>query len=86
MIRMKMKPKCLACHKELSLFSRLARHRFCSEQHEQAYMAELEELALERLGCARATLAVVQHRQRVLNSEEEARHLENASPLLRPIA
>lgn len=50
------KPKCLACQKELGAFHRLARHRFCSEQHEKIYLTELETLAMARLGSARAAM------------------------------
>jgi hypothetical protein len=44
---------CLACLHEIGLFRRLAHHRFCCEQHESTYLAELERIAIERLHSAR---------------------------------
>ena len=41
--------KCLCCEKNMPLYRRLANHRFCSKQHEQTYLAGLEELAIARL-------------------------------------
>lgn len=40
---------CLACHSDIGLFRRLAHHRFCCDNHEAMYLAELQELALARL-------------------------------------
>lgn len=44
---------CLACQEDLSLFRRLDRQRFCCEEHETLYLAELDKLAIERLQNAR---------------------------------
>jgi hypothetical protein len=40
---------CLVCQSELGFFRKLAKHRFCTDEHEQQYMAELKEVALGRL-------------------------------------
>ena len=40
---------CLVCQRELGFFRKLAKHRFCTDEHEQQYMAELKEVALGRL-------------------------------------
>jgi hypothetical protein len=49
---------CLACLKEIGMFRRLAHHRFCCEEHESTYMAELERVAIERLHNARISTSV----------------------------
>jgi hypothetical protein len=43
---------CLVCQRELGFFRKLAKHRFCTDEHEQQYMAELKEVALGRLQSA----------------------------------
>jgi hypothetical protein len=43
------KRSCLACGHEVGIFRRLARQRFCSDEHEQMYFTQLQELAIERL-------------------------------------
>jgi hypothetical protein len=40
---------CLVCRRDLGFFRKLTKHRFCSDEHEQQYMAELKEVALGRL-------------------------------------
>ena len=35
------------------MFRKLARHRFCCDGHERTYLAQLQELAIERLHAAR---------------------------------
>lgn len=40
---------CLTCQTDLGLFRKLARHRFCCDNHEATYLAELQELAIMRL-------------------------------------
>jgi|ERR1700680_3370319 len=40
---------CVACQSNIGLFRRLAHHRFCCDNHEALYLAELQELALTRL-------------------------------------
>jgi hypothetical protein len=40
---------CLACQSDIGLFRRLAHHRFCCDNHEAMYLAELQELAVTRL-------------------------------------
>lgn len=47
------KHACLGCQGEIGLFRRIARHRFCSDDHEHQYFAELDELAIQRLQMAR---------------------------------
>jgi len=44
---------CLGCQKEIGLFRRLAHHRFCCDEHEHLYFAEMDELGIERLRNAR---------------------------------
>lgn len=44
---------CLACQKKISLLRRLDRQRFCCDEHETVYLAELDKLAIERLQNAR---------------------------------
>ena len=66
------KPKCLACRKELGLFHRLAHHRFCSEQHEHVYLAELEEIALARLQGARIAISLDARVEDALNRKDQA--------------
>ena len=46
---------CLRCRNEIGMFRRLAHHRFCCDEHESTYLAELEELAVRRLRDARIT-------------------------------
>jgi hypothetical protein len=40
---------CLVCQRELGFFRKLTKHRFCTDEHEEQYMAELKEVALGRL-------------------------------------
>jgi hypothetical protein len=48
--------KCLVCQCGLGFFRKLAKNRFCTDEHEQQYMAELKEVALGRLRNAGARL------------------------------
>jgi hypothetical protein len=48
--------KCMACHNDIGLVRRLTHHRFCSEQHEQMYLVELQKLAVARLRSARLAM------------------------------
>jgi len=48
---------CLVCQCELGFFRRLTKNRFCTDQHEEQYMAELKEVALGRLRNAGSSLA-----------------------------
>ena len=48
---------CLVCRQDVGFFRRLTKNRFCSEQHEQQYMAQLKEVALGRLQTAGSRLA-----------------------------
>jgi len=76
-------PKCLACQTELGVFHRFAHHRFCSEQHEQVYLAELEEVALARLQGARLAISLDSRVQNALSGSEtnaEARELVKFRP------
>jgi len=66
-------PRCLACQTGLGLFHRLAHHRFCSEQHEQVYLTELEEIALSRLQGARITVSFDSRVESALQRSEEAK-------------
>jgi hypothetical protein len=43
---------CLVCQCNLGFFRRLTKNRFCTDEHEQQYMAELKEVALGRLRSA----------------------------------
>ena len=43
---------CLVCQSDIGLLRRLAQRRFCCENHEATYLAELQELALTRLHSA----------------------------------
>src|SRR6266849_10814993 len=47
---------CLVCQCDLGFFRKLTKHRFCIDQHEQQYMAELKEVALGRLQSAGSRL------------------------------
>ena len=40
---------CLVCGKGLGLFRRISRNNFCSKEHEEQYLADLRELAVNRL-------------------------------------
>lgn len=44
--------ECLACHKKIGLFRRLASKRFCCQEHEETSWAELQKLAVMRLNQA----------------------------------
>jgi hypothetical protein len=46
-------PYCLACHNDIGRVRRFSRRRFCSNEHEQMYLAELEKIELARLQNAR---------------------------------
>lgn len=48
-------PHCLACQSEIKLFRRLSHKRFCSNEHEATYLAELQQIAVARLASARKT-------------------------------
>jgi len=48
--------KCLVCQRELGFFRKLAKRRFCTDEHEQQYLAELKEVALGRLQSAGSRL------------------------------
>ena len=41
--------ECLACHKKIGMFRRLAHQRFCCQEHEETFWAELQKLAVIRL-------------------------------------
>jgi hypothetical protein len=41
--------KCLVCQRDLGFFRRLTNQRFCTDEHEEQYMAELKEVGLGRL-------------------------------------
>jgi hypothetical protein len=43
------KHACLSCGNKIGMFRRLAEQRFCSHEHEQIYLIELQQLAIERL-------------------------------------
>jgi|SRR5581483_535181 len=45
--------QCLSCRQRISLTRRLSHHRFCSEEHENQWLDELEQLAVARLQVAR---------------------------------
>jgi|SRR5581483_2589967 len=49
----KTKLVCLACQQNIGRFRRLGGNWFCCEEHEKTYLAELEELSLQRLTNAR---------------------------------
>ena len=49
--------KCLVCHGDLGFFRRLTHNRFCTDEHEAQYMAELKEVAVGRLRTAGSRLA-----------------------------
>jgi hypothetical protein len=49
---------CLTCQSNLGLFRRLTNDRFCRDEHEAMYLAELQQLALTRLHNAVATTSV----------------------------
>jgi len=44
--------KCLVCECDLGFFRRLSKNRFCTDEHERQYLAELKEVALGRLRSA----------------------------------
>ena len=46
------------CQCDLGFFRRLTKNRFCTDQHEEQYMAELKEVALGRLRNAGSRLAL----------------------------
>lgn len=48
---------CLSCQGDITWFRRLSHHRFCSEEHQTQWLAEFEELAIERLQLAHNALA-----------------------------
>jgi|ERR1700680_1500580 len=47
--------ECLVCRSDVGLLRRLIQHRFCCREHEQMYLAELEEVAVTRLRALDAT-------------------------------
>jgi hypothetical protein len=49
---------CLTCQSNLGLFRRLTNDRFCCNDHEAMYLAQLQELALTRLHNAIAVTSV----------------------------
>jgi hypothetical protein len=49
--------KCLVCQRGLGFFRRLTKQRFCTDEHEKQYLAELKEVALGRLRSAGSKLA-----------------------------
>lgn len=48
---------CLICQRDVGFFRRLAKNRFCTDKHEQQYLADLSKVALGRLRSAGARLA-----------------------------
>jgi len=46
------RPECCECHGDIGLFRRLAQHRFCCDEHEERYLAELDKLGVARLQSA----------------------------------
>jgi hypothetical protein len=63
--------KCLVCGNEISAFRRLGNHRFCSNKHEQMYLAELEQLAIERLVSAMGRAPALNQGTRTTVVEED---------------
>ncbi len=64
-IEKKAKPgKCLVCQAEVGFFRRLAHRRFCCDEHEAQYLAELKDVAVGRLRSAGSRLAA-RHEARV---------------------
>ena len=47
--------ECLVCRGDVGFLRRLIQHRFCCREHEQMYLAELEEVAVMRLRALDAT-------------------------------
>jgi hypothetical protein len=47
--------ECLVCRNDVGFLRRLIQHRFCCREHEQMYLAELEEVAVMRLRALDAT-------------------------------
>jgi hypothetical protein len=47
--------ECLVCHSNVGFLRRLIQYRFCSQEHERMYLAELEEVAVMRLRAQDAT-------------------------------
>lgn len=57
-IEKKAKPgKCLVCQAGVGFFRRLAHQRFCCDEHQEQYMAELKDVAVGRLRSAGSRLA-----------------------------
>ncbi len=48
--------KCLVCQCDVGFFRRLTHNRFCTDAHEEQYLAELKEVAVGRLRTAGARL------------------------------
>jgi len=53
---------------KIGIFRRLAHHRFCSDEHESTYLAELERIAIERLHNASSAASLVCQHVEIDNS------------------
>jgi hypothetical protein len=71
---------CLACMNEIGMFRRLAHHRFCCDEHESTYLAELEAFAIQRLHNAR--ISASQGCQRVEFDNSYVATHEAVTPML----
>ena len=71
--------ECLSCHGKIGWFRRMANHRFCCQEHEEAFFVELQKLAISRLQQA-VTGVPVDTEQTIVPSEVHA----DAADLLTP--
>jgi hypothetical protein len=56
----KSRAKCLACPLAIGLFRRMNKQRFCCDQHEVMYLAELKDMGVARLRTAGIRLKSLQ--------------------------
>ena len=47
---------CLVCGSPLGILRRMSRKRFCCDEHQEQYLDELKQIAVERLQTARQRL------------------------------
>jgi hypothetical protein len=68
---------CLSCRADITWFRRLSHHRFCSEEHQMQWLAEFEELAIERLQLAHnALVGTGTHRKTPVHQESYSKRME----------
>ena len=72
---------CLVCENEIGMFRKLAHDRFCCDEHERLYLAELAELAIQRLHNASLAASIASPRIEIPPPEGDDPSVSNHQPV-----